>query len=144
MSPRAVRIVSGRSELPRFGPPSLRSMTGRRMSWRIRGTYFESCNCDVICPCRRIDGVAGGRSTHGVCMGVLSWFIDEGAAGGVARVGRPVARAVRYSDDEPGSPWTWILYLDEGGSVEQRDALESIFTGRLGGHAEGPLPGAWK
>ena len=45
------------------------------MSWRIRGTYFESCNCDAICPCRRIDGVAGGRSTHGVCMGVLSWLI---------------------------------------------------------------------
>ena len=50
------------------------------MGWRIRGTYFESCNCDAICPCRRINGVPGGRSTHGVCMGVLSWLIDEGVA----------------------------------------------------------------
>ncbi|MDX6448107.1 MAG: hypothetical protein QOD08_570, partial [Gaiellaceae bacterium] len=24
--------------------------------WSLSGTYFESCNCDVICPCRRIDG----------------------------------------------------------------------------------------
>src|SRR4051812_9326121 len=82
------------------------------MSWRIRGTYFESCNCDAICPCRRIDGVAGGRSTHGVCMGVLSWLIEEGAADGTDLSGLPLALACQYRDDEPGSPWTWILYLD--------------------------------
>src|SRR5690349_6261267 len=52
--------------------------TRRPMSWHIRGTYFESCNCDAICPCRRIDGQAGGRSTYGVCMGVLSWLIEDG------------------------------------------------------------------
>ncbi|MDX6508348.1 MAG: hypothetical protein QOG81_100, partial [Gaiellaceae bacterium] len=51
--------------------------------WSLSGTYFESCNCDVICPCRRIDGHAGGRSTHGVCMGVLSWVVAEGDAAGV-------------------------------------------------------------
>jgi hypothetical protein len=75
------------------------------MSWRIHGTYFESCNCDPICPCRRIDGVPGGRSTHGVCMGVLSWLIEDGAADGTDVSGLPVALACRYSDDEPGSPW---------------------------------------
>jgi hypothetical protein len=21
------------------------------MSWRLSGTYFENCNCDVTCPC---------------------------------------------------------------------------------------------
>jgi hypothetical protein len=47
------------------------------MSCRIRGSYFESCNCDGICPCRRINGLPGGRSTHGVCMGVLSWLIED-------------------------------------------------------------------
>src|SRR5687767_9985448 len=105
------------------------SITDEAMSWRIRGTYFESCNCDAICPCRRIDGVPGGRSTHGVCMGVLSWLIEEGAADGVELSGLPVALACRYDDDEPGSPWTWILYLDVRASSEQRTALESIFTG---------------
>ena len=49
-------------------------------AWHIRGSYFESCNCDPICPCRRIDGVPGGRSTHGICTGVLSWRIEEGTA----------------------------------------------------------------
>jgi hypothetical protein len=114
------------------------------MSWRIRGTYFESCNCDAICPCRRIDGVAGGRSTHGICMGVLSWLIEEGEAGGTDLAGLPVALATMYSDDEEGSPWTWILYLDARGSEAQRDALAEIFTGRLSGDAERHFPWAWK
>jgi len=114
------------------------------MSWRIRGTYFESCNCDAICPCRRIDGAPGGRSTHGVCMGVLSWLIEEGAVGDVDLCGLPVAIACRYSDDEQGSPWTWALYLDARASDEQRNALEGIFTGRLGGEALEHFPWAWK
>jgi hypothetical protein len=50
------------------------------VSWRNRGSYFESCNCDAICPCRRIDGVPGGRSTYGECLGVLSWVIEDGRA----------------------------------------------------------------
>jgi hypothetical protein len=114
------------------------------MSWHIRGTYFESCNCDPICPCRRIDGTSGGRSTHGVCTGVLSWLIEEGAAHGTDLSGLPVALATRYDDDEPGSPWTWTLYLDERASGEQQSALEGIFTGRLGGDALKHFPWAWK
>jgi hypothetical protein len=84
------------------------------MTWRIRGSYFESCNCDAICPCRRIDGAPGGRSTHGICTGVLSWLVEEGAADAVDLSGLPVALAGLYSDDEPGSPWTWILYERAG------------------------------
>ena len=114
------------------------------VKWHVRGTYFESCNCDAICPCRRVDGVAGGRSTHGICVGVLTWLIEEGAAGGTDLAGQAVAMAIRYDDDEPGSPWSWILYLDERGSAEQHDALEAIFTGRLGGDALEHFPWAWK
>ena len=113
-------------------------------AWHIRGSYFESCNCDAICPCRRIDGVPGGRSTHGICTGVLSWVIEEGAVGGTDLAGMAVALAIRYDDDEPGSPWTWILYLDERGSEEQQAAVEAVFTGRLGGDAETHFPWAWK
>lgn len=113
-------------------------------SWAIRGSYFESCNCDAICPCRRIDGVTGGRSTHGVCMGVLSWLIEEGNAAGTDLAGLAVAMSICFDDDEPGSPWTWILYLDERANGEQRAALEAIFTGRLGGDALEHFPWAWK
>ena len=112
--------------------------------WAIRGSYFESCNCDAICPCRRIDGAPGGRSTHGICACVLSWLIEEGAAAGTDLGGLTVALAICYDDDEPGSPWTWILYLDERSNVEQQAALEGIFTGQLGGDAETHFPWAWK
>jgi hypothetical protein len=112
--------------------------------WHIRGSYLESCNCDPICPCRRIDGVTGGRSTHGICVGVLSWLIEEGAAADTDLAGLAVVLAVRYDDDEPGSPWTWFLYLDERASEEQEEALEGIFTGRFGGDALTHFPWAWK
>jgi hypothetical protein len=112
--------------------------------WRVRGSYFESCNCDPICPCRRIGGAAGGRSTHGECLGVLSWLVDEGAAGDTDLSGLAVAMATRYSDDEPGSPWTWILYVDERATEEQRAAIEAIWSGKLGGDAQTHFPWAWK
>jgi hypothetical protein len=114
------------------------------VSWRIRGSYFESCNCDAICPCRAIDGVPGGRSTHGVCMGLLSWIIEDGSVDETDVSGVPVALACRYSDDESGSPWTWILYLGADATVEQRGALANVFTGRLGGDALAHFPWAWK
>ena len=47
-------------------------------AYHVRGAYFESCNCEAICPCRMIGGVPGGRSTYGICYGVLSWLIEEG------------------------------------------------------------------
>jgi hypothetical protein len=114
------------------------------VSWHIRGRYFESCNCDAICPCRPIDGIPGGRSTHGVCTGILTWLIEAGEAGGTGLAGLHVAMAISYDDDEPGSPWTWLLYLDEATSAEQAGALEDIFTGRLGGDAQEHFPWAWK
>jgi len=77
-------------------------------------------------------------------MGVLSWLVEEGAADGIDLCGLPVALALRYSDDEPGSPWTWVLYLDARASQEQRAALEGIFTGALGGDAERHFPWSWK
>ena len=114
------------------------------MSWRVSGTYLESCNCDAICPCRRIDGVSGGRSTHGICLGALSWRILRGQADDTDLSGLDVVIATRYSDDEAGSPWTWILYVDERGTAEQHQVLEEIWTGRLAGDQLEHFPWAWK
>lgn len=77
-------------------------------------------------------------------MGVLSWLIEDGAVDATDLSGLPVALACNYSDDEPGSPWKWILYLDAGATGEQQAGLEGIFTGRLGGDAEAHFPWAWK
>lgn len=102
-------------------------------AWRIAGDYFESCNCDAICPCRSVGGRPGGRSTHGVCFGVLSWLVSEGEADGVDLSGLAAAFTIGYDDDEPGSPWRFVVHVDERGDEWQRDLLAAILTGRLGG-----------
>jgi hypothetical protein len=114
------------------------------MSWRIRGSYFESCNCDAICPCRTIDGVRGGRSTRGECLGVLSWMIEAGHVDDLSLDDLSVALAIRYSDDEPGSPWSFVMYVDERAQPAQHAALEAVYTGGLGGDALTHFPWAWK
>jgi len=103
------------------------------LPWRAAGRYFESCNCDAICPCRRIGGRLGGRSAHGICRGALSWLVEEGRAGEVQLDGLKAALVYTYDDDEEGSPWRLILHVDERGDQLQREALTGILLGRLGG-----------
>jgi hypothetical protein len=110
------------------------------LTFRIRGEYFESCNCEAICPCRMIGGVPGGRSTYGVCYGVLSWRVVDGRVLGRDVSGLAAALAVRYDDDEPGSPWTIVLYVDERGDEAQQAALANVLLGRLGGPHVSKLP----
>ncbi len=112
--------------------------------WAISGTYLEACNCEVICPCRRIDGKPGGRSTYGECAGALSWKIESGRAGELDLSSLQVVMAVRYSDDEPGSPWTHWIYVDERGDERQRDSLAQIWTGSVGGAPMEQFPWALK
>ena len=104
------------------------------MSFRIAGTYLEACNCDAICPCRRVDGVAIGRSTHGICYGALTWRVHEGHAGSVELAGSGAVMTFQYDDDEPGSPWTLVLHVDGP------DELADILLGRLGGEHVRTLP----
>jgi hypothetical protein len=108
--------------------------------YHVRGAYFESCNCDPICPCRMVDGVPGGRSTYGVCFGTLAWLVEDGLVGDVDVSGLGVALVVRYDDDEPGSPWTILLHVDASGDARQQSALADVFLGRLGGPKVGVLP----
>lgn len=114
------------------------------VAWEISGSYLEACNCEVICPCRRVGGRVGGRSTYGECLGALSWIVEEGRAGDVDLAGMRVVMANRYHDDEPGSPWTFALFVDARGDQRQRQALEDIFTGRLGGTPAKQFPWVFK
>jgi hypothetical protein len=108
------------------------SMTLR--DWKIGGSYYESCNCEAVCPCRRLNGERGGRSTYGVCQFVLSWQVEAGAADGIDLSNLAVAMAGFYSDDEAGSPWRVILYVDERASDAAFDALKLIFLGKAAGN----------
>ncbi|MBI5283505.1 MAG: DUF1326 domain-containing protein [Chloroflexi bacterium] len=104
--------------------------------WRISGSYFEACNCEAVCPCRRIGGSmgrSGGRSTYGICEFALSWLVLDGHAGPTDLGGLMAVMAGRYDDDEPGSPWRVALYIDERADADQRLALTELFLGRRGG-----------
>ncbi len=46
--------------------------------WKVKGSYYEACNCQAVCPCRREGERTGGRSTYGECDFVLSWWITDG------------------------------------------------------------------
>ena len=102
--------------------------------WRIAGTYYESCNCEAVCPCRRLNGKPGGRSSFRLCQFLLSWRVVEGHADGVDLAGRSVAMAGFYDSDETGSPWTVSLYVDRSADDAAFDALSGIFLGKRGGN----------
>jgi hypothetical protein len=110
------------------------------MSYSVRGSYFESCNCDPICPCRMTNGIPGGRSTYGICEGALAWLVEDGHVGEVDLEGLKVVMVVRYDDDELGSPWSIVLHVDADADERQRAALADIFLGKLGGPHVGVLP----
>ncbi|HUZ98577.1 MAG TPA: DUF1326 domain-containing protein [Gaiellaceae bacterium] len=101
------------------------------LSYRVSGAYFESCNCEAICPCRKIGSVLGSRPTYGQCYGVLSWAIESGSIDGIEVGGLSVALVYRYDDDEHGSPWSLVLHVDEDADRKQRAALKWLFLDGL-------------
>ena len=103
-------------------------------AWSVRGSYFEGCNCEAICPCRSVRGAPGGPSTHGECFGALSWHVHAGVADGVDLSDLLVVMTLRYFDRvQPSTRWEVVLYVDERADEAQFDALTSIFLGRAGG-----------
>jgi hypothetical protein len=110
------------------------SEPARAGDWRVRGSYFEGCNCEAICPCRSVGGRPGGPSTFGECFGALSWHIHQGHADGTDLSGLRAVLSIRYFDRvQPSTRWEVVLYVDEDASDEQREALADIFLGRAGG-----------
>jgi hypothetical protein len=108
--------------------------SGPVSDWRVRGSYFEGCNCEAICPCRSVGGRPGGPSSFGECFGALSWSIQHGHADGIDLSGLRAVLSIRYLDRvQPSTPWDVVLYVDAGADDEQRAALADIFLGRAGG-----------
>jgi CheY-like chemotaxis protein len=141
----AATLQEWREALRRDARPGWRSPAVCGLpAWRISGSYLEACNCEPICPCRRIDGHVERRPTHGVCEGALSWVIERGHAGDLDLGGLAAVLAFRWDDEQPGSPWDFILYLDDHADHEQRAALCALFTGRLGGPALRQFPWVFK
>jgi hypothetical protein len=110
--------------------------------WRVAGTYFESCNCDAICPCRRTGGAEGGASTHGVCDFALSWWIERGSYGEIKLDGLTTVMVGSYIDKPKWIPWNVALLVDQRASPDAQAALAAIFLGKAGGTPMANFTGA--
>ena len=100
-------------------------------SWKVEGQYFESCNCEVLCPCLLTHAQA--RPTEGHCDVVLAFHIDKGSYGSTDLSGLNAVQAVMTPGPMAQGNGTFALYLDSRATAEQRSALEAIFGGSAGG-----------
>jgi hypothetical protein len=104
-------------------------------SWKVSGSYFESCNCDVACPC-----VFLSPPTEGECTVLLAWHIDRGQFGGTALDGLNAALAAHSPGHMLATKWKVALYIDQRANEEQGTALVQIFSGQAGGHLANLVP----
>ncbi len=100
-------------------------------NWRIEGEYFESCNCELLCPC--LLSHAQARPTEGHCDVVLGIHIKQGNYGKVDISGLNAVQALITPGVMSKGNGTLAVYVDSRGNDAQRSALEAIFTGAAGG-----------
>src|SRR5499433_3576570 len=62
--------------------------TTMAIKWQLAGTYFETCNCEVACPC-----VFLSAPTTGECTLLVGWHIERGSFDNVPLDGLNVALA---------------------------------------------------
>ena len=106
----------------------------RAAEFRISGSYYEACNYEAICPCRRQGDIPGGRSTYGDCDFLLSWRILDGHFDGTDLAGLNVSIAGTYNDDVGDDIWSVFIYIDKKATEQQFEALSQIFKGDAGGN----------
>ncbi len=98
-------------------------------NWSIKGNYFESCTCDLICPCITLKPPTGGT-----CTALLGWHIDEGHLDDLEINDLNVAMFLEAPGLLTEGNFRVALYVDERASEEQFDAITQMYSGKLGGH----------
>jgi hypothetical protein len=108
------------------------------MAWRLRGTYFETCSCEVVCPCTA--SLALGAD-YDRCNATLVFHIVDGEVEGVDVSGLTVAAIADSPQVMSDGNWRLGVFIDDDASDEQADKLGAVFGGQLGGPMEalGPL-----
>jgi hypothetical protein len=102
--------------------------------WRLSGDYFESCNCDVVCPCLVSPAAPlTAQPTQGVCDVALIFHINKGRYGEVSLDGLNIALIVHTPGPMADGNWTLGAYIDERANDEQTASLGAIFGGAEGG-----------
>lgn len=104
-------------------------------NWKVRGTFFETCNCLPACPCSFTNA-----PTEGECKVVVAWHVDEGHYGAADLAGLNAALFAYAPGHMLETKWRVALYTDERASPQQADALGKIFSGQDGGHLAALAP----
>ena len=110
------------------------------MTWNLTGSYFESCSCDVICPCTASLSLG---ATKDRCKVVLVFDVKSGEVEGTDVSGLTVAAVCDTPKVMSEGNWRLGVVIDADASDEQAEKLGGVFSGALGGPMEalGPLVG---
>jgi len=110
------------------------------MSWHLDGSYFETCSCNVVCPCTA--SLALG-ATHDYCRVTLVFNVKDGEVEGTDVSGLTVAAVCDTPKVMTDGNWRIGVFIDAAASDEQAEKLGAVFSGSLGGPMEslGPLIG---
>jgi hypothetical protein len=110
------------------------------MSWKLEGSYFETCSCDLVCPCTA--SLALG-ATHDRCKVTLVFNVKDGDVEGTDVSGLTVAAIADTPKVMSDGNWRLGVFIDAAASDEQAEKLGAVFSGAVGGPMEalGPLVG---
>src|SRR5689334_20207669 len=107
------------------------------MSWNLKGSYVETCSCELMCPCNlSFDHGA----TYDFCRATLVFHIRQGEVEGTDIGGRKVAAIIDTPKVMTDGNWRLGLFVDEEASDEQTEKLVQVFSGQLGGPMAGLAP----
>jgi len=98
-------------------------------NWIVQGSYFETCNCEIACPCVWLQ-----PPTTGDCKLLVAWHIEQGYLNDQSLGGLNVAMACYSPGHMKDGNWQAALYVDERADERQFDAIVQIFSGQQGGH----------
>ena len=101
------------------------------MSWHVKGTYFENCSCDSVCPCTT--SVLTRPADTERCLVVLGFHVEDGNVNGVDVSGLSLAMVGDAPQLMSEGNWRVGVFVDDRASQEQADALGGVFSGQLGG-----------
>jgi hypothetical protein len=105
------------------------------MSFSVEGDYFETCQCDVSCPCIWLK-----PADKEECDVILAWHVSKGEKDGVDLSGMNAVLAVHSPKQMTDGGWKVALYLDDRATPEQSEALGAVFSGGAGGHLAALAP----
>jgi hypothetical protein len=110
------------------------------MPWNLAGSYFETCSCDVVCPCTASLSLGATRDR---CNVVLVFHVMNGEVEGTDVSGLTVAAVADSPKVMSEGNWRLGVVIDAAASDEQAEKLGAVFSGALGGPMEalGPLVG---